>query len=91
MVALLVLGLLLPLANVQAGLAQAIFNTLMNGMLSLLLKVLAAAFALFVAAFIAIVQYDFANVANDAVDITWRLVRDISNLFFTFSANSPSF
>ncbi|HBH46986.1 MAG TPA: hypothetical protein DDX47_06550, partial [Candidatus Jacksonbacteria bacterium] len=80
----LVLGLLLPnIIQAQVGDAlQTGANWLIGSILRLFLRVMSAAFAMIVAAFIAIVQYDFSDRATEAVDKTWQIVRDLSNLFF---------
>ena len=79
----LLVALSIPLAA-QADLGGIIVNAFFNTVLSWVLRLMSAAFALVVGAFITVVQYDFSNFwgVGEAVDIVWRVIRDLSNMFF---------
>jgi len=68
-------------------------NLLINGLLSLALRVLSGIFALAVGVFIAIVQYDFASFPGiaESVDTAWRVIRDLGNMFFIIALLVISF
>lgn len=64
------------------GLITDAANLTIGNLLKLGLRAVSALFALVVAAFVAIVQWDFRTAADEAVGVCWILIRDISNLFF---------
>ncbi|MFH1712742.1 MAG: hypothetical protein ABH896_00950 [Candidatus Jacksonbacteria bacterium] len=74
-------GLLLP-SLAHADIAGSFVNALLNGVLSLALRLLSGLFALLVAAFIALVQFDFTKFwgVGESVDTAWRLLRDLANM-----------
>lgn len=74
-------GLFLPSAA-HANMAGDILNVLVNGLLNLGLRLLSGLFGLLVAAFIALVQFDFTEFwgVGESVDTAWRLLRDLANM-----------